>query len=68
VTRYTFVVQVHPEGISTLENLSTRERVQVPDLPAVGRQIEEWLESLPRTDQATTANPAPHPLEPETTA
>jgi hypothetical protein len=68
VTRYTFVVQVHPEGISTLENLSTRERVQVPDLPAVGRQIEEWLESLPRTDQATTANSAPLPLEPETTA
>ena len=55
MTRYTFVVQVHPAGISTLENLSTRERIQVVDLSAVGRQIEEWLESLARTEQVTTA-------------
>jgi hypothetical protein len=43
VNRFTFVVQVHPEGISTLENLSTHERVSIPDLAAVGPQIERWV-------------------------
>lgn len=47
MTRHTFVVQVHPEGISTLENLSTHERIQVQDLSTVGAQIEEWLASAP---------------------
>jgi hypothetical protein len=46
VTRYTFVVQVHPDGLSTLENLSTHERIQVSDLATVGPQIEEWLGRL----------------------
>jgi hypothetical protein len=46
VNRYTFVVQIHPDGPSTLENLSTQERVRVTDLAAVGPQIEEWLASL----------------------
>jgi hypothetical protein len=43
VTRYTFVVQVHPDGLSTLENLSTHERIRVTDLATVGPQIEDWL-------------------------
>ncbi len=43
MNRYTFVVQVHPQGISTLENLSTHERVSLPELAAVGPQIELWL-------------------------
>lgn len=43
VTRYTFVVQVHPDGLSTLENLSTHERIRVSDLATVGPQIEQWL-------------------------
>lgn len=46
MTRYTFVVQVHPDGISTLENLATRERVQIADVAAVGQQIEHWLQAL----------------------
>jgi hypothetical protein len=46
VTRYTFVVQIHPDGLSTLENLSTHERIRVTDLAAVGPQIEEWLAGL----------------------
>jgi hypothetical protein len=47
VNRYTFVIQVHPGGVSTLENLSTHERVHVADLAAVGPQIERWLTTLP---------------------
>lgn len=43
MNRYTFVVQVHPQGISTVENLSTHERVSLPELSAVGPQIERWL-------------------------
>jgi hypothetical protein len=46
VTRHTFVVQVHPDGPTTLENLSTHERVRVTDLTAVGPQIEQWLNGL----------------------
>jgi hypothetical protein len=42
----TFVVQIHPGGISTLENLSTQERVRIADLSAIGPQIEAWLERL----------------------
>ncbi|MGH2961167.1 MAG: hypothetical protein ACRDL3_03095 [Solirubrobacterales bacterium] len=47
MNRYTFVIKVHPGGISTLENLSTRERVRIADLGAVGPQVERWLASLP---------------------
>jgi hypothetical protein len=54
MTRYTFVVQVHPDGLSTLENLSTHERVRVTDLATVGPQIEEWLAGL-----APVASPRP---------
>jgi hypothetical protein len=43
VTRYTFVIQVHPDGISTIENLATHERVQIADFATVGAQIETWL-------------------------
>jgi hypothetical protein len=46
VTRHTFVVQVHPDGPTTLENLSTHERVRVTDLAAVGPQIEQWLDGF----------------------
>ena len=46
MNRFTFVVQIQPDGPSTLENLSTHERVRVADLAAVGPQIEQWLESL----------------------
>lgn len=48
MARYTFVVQVHPGGISTLENLSTQERVPIRDLETVGPQIEAWLAALTR--------------------
>jgi hypothetical protein len=47
MNRFTFLVQVHPEGISTLENLSTHERVPIPDLAAIGPQIERWLAEQP---------------------
>ena len=46
MNRYTFVVQIHPDGISTLENLSTHERVRVADMGTVGPQIERWLGTL----------------------
>jgi hypothetical protein len=46
MNRYTFVLQVHPDGISTLENLSTYELIQISDLAAVGPQIERWLAAL----------------------
>jgi hypothetical protein len=44
--RFTFVVQVHPDGIKTLENLSTHERVPVAHLAEVGPQIERWLATV----------------------
>jgi hypothetical protein len=44
MNRRTFVVRVQPDGPSTLENLSTQERVRVADLATVGPQIERWLE------------------------
>jgi hypothetical protein len=43
MNRYTFVIQIHSDGVSTLENLSTHERVPVSDMSAVGPQIERWL-------------------------
>ena len=52
--RHTFVVQVHPDGISTLENLSTNERVRISDLGTVGAQIERWL-----AEQRTTPRQPP---------
>ncbi len=44
LNRHTFVIHVHADGPSTLENLGTRERVAVPDLSTVGTQIERWLD------------------------
>jgi hypothetical protein len=58
VNRFTFVVQVQPDGPSTLENLSTQERIRVSDLDAVGPQIEKWLQSLEtEQDQAMPKKP-----------
>jgi hypothetical protein len=53
--RHTFVVQVHRDGISTLENLSTHERVRVSDLGTVGSQIERWLADQPGDGSRTPA-------------
>jgi hypothetical protein len=50
MTRYTFVVQVHPGGISTVENLATSDRVRITDVTTVGRQIARWLEELQAGD------------------
>jgi hypothetical protein len=46
MSRYTFLVQIHPEGIATLENLSTHERVRLADLTEIGPLIEGWLSEL----------------------
>jgi len=43
MNRYTFVVRIQPKGVSTLENLSTYERIKVTDLALIGPQIERWL-------------------------
>jgi hypothetical protein len=51
MARYTFVIHVHPEGISTLENLSTHERALITDLERVGSQIEDWLSQQTRRSQ-----------------
>lgn len=44
--RFTFVVQIHPEGLSTLENVSSAERVRIAELDEVGPQIQRWLAEL----------------------
>jgi hypothetical protein len=69
VHRFTFVLQVHPDGVSTLESLASEERVPIADLAEVAPQVERWLEALaPATrDRATSASssdpsaPAPPP-------
>lgn len=53
MTRYSFVIQVHPGGVSTLENLATRERVKIDGLETVGAQIERWLEELAADEERT---------------
>jgi hypothetical protein len=59
MNRYTFVIQVHPGGISTLENVSTHELIRLDELGDVGPRVERWLAEL------TEAQPAPAPsLEP----
>jgi hypothetical protein len=55
VQRFTFVVQVHPDGIKTLENLSTHERVPVTELVEIGPMIERWLELLDEGERASSA-------------
>jgi hypothetical protein len=64
VKRYTFVVQVHPEGISTLENLSTQERVRIAELGEVGPHIERWLDEAALNPSSRRGNPdrRPQPL------
>ncbi|MGH2955369.1 MAG: hypothetical protein ACRDL6_00030 [Solirubrobacterales bacterium] len=61
--RYTFVVQVHPEGISTLENLSTHERVRIAGPAEVGPLIEKWLEASGQAsaDAGSAALPSEKP-------
>jgi hypothetical protein len=59
VKRYTFVVQIHPEGISTLENLSTQERVRIPELGQVGPQIERWLAEAPEGSMQAVSRSEP---------
>jgi hypothetical protein len=54
MTRHTFVVQVHPEGITTLENLSTRERVRLDEIAEIGPLIERWLAELPKPEASLT--------------
>ena len=67
MNRFTFVVQVHPEGISTLENLSTHERVRVSDLAVIGPQIERWLAEQPdaRTRRPPGSEQVPRGSAPE---
>jgi hypothetical protein len=65
VNRYTFVVQVHPDGISTLENLSTRERVNVTAMAEVGPQIERWLEAPQLSPAPARSETAPRESAPE---
>jgi hypothetical protein len=48
--RFTFVVQVHPDGIKTLENLGTHERVPVSELAEIGPRIERWLATVGYVD------------------
>jgi hypothetical protein len=52
MSRYTFLVQVHPEGIATLENLSTHERIRLGDLTEIGPLIERWLAELAEPEPA----------------
>jgi hypothetical protein len=58
MNRYTFVIQVHPDGISTLENLGTHERIRVSDLDAIGPQINRWLKGLTEGEGAAGASRA----------
>jgi len=61
--RFTFVVQVHPDGIKTLENLGTRERLALDDLAEVGPQIERWLQA-PARSANSSASAAGSPSSP----
>ena len=56
MNRHTFVIQIYPEGSSTLENLTTRERVQVSALTALAPQIETWLKAF-ADSQAISPSP-----------
>jgi hypothetical protein len=60
MNRYTFVIHVHGDGPSTLENLSTQEVIPVADLTAVGPQIERWLAALPSASQVSRASSDGH--------
>jgi hypothetical protein len=60
MNRHTFVVQVYSEGISTLENLGTEERIRITELAAVGPQIQRWLECLPKAGSDAGNGPGPN--------
>jgi hypothetical protein len=49
--RRTFVVQIHADGVATLENLDTRERVPIAELTDVGPRIERWLSEAVGAEQ-----------------
>ena len=53
--RYTFVIHVHPDGLTTLENLATQQQVQISDLDTVGPQIGRWLNRPPKPSSASGA-------------
>jgi hypothetical protein len=55
MNRYTFVVRIQPSGVSTLENLSTYERIKVTDLALIGPQIERWLSEQPNSQPVAAA-------------
>jgi hypothetical protein len=57
MNRYTFVVQVHPEGISILENVNTNERVALTELAEVAPRIERWLAELPKPEVSVKQPP-----------
>jgi hypothetical protein len=59
--RFTFVVQVHPEGITTLENLTTTERRHIGEMSEVGPQIERWVDELSPGSNRTEAPTEPAP-------
>jgi hypothetical protein len=61
MTRQTFVVHVRSEGVSTLENLATHERIRLPDLAAIGSQIERWLEQPAAPPPVPVASEEPAP-------
>jgi hypothetical protein len=63
MNRYTFVIHVHADGPSTLENLSTEERIQVSDLAAVGPQIERWVAALPAAADGEPVISRPDPAQ-----
>jgi hypothetical protein len=57
VSRFTFVIQIHPHGISTLENLSTQERIRLGELAEIGPCIERWMAELARPEPAESRPP-----------
>jgi len=57
VSRYTFVIHIHPDGISTLENLSTQERIRLTELTEIGPRIERWMAELARPEPVEAPPP-----------
>jgi len=41
--RRTFVIQIHPDGLTTLENIDTLERVAIGDPQEIPTQVQAWL-------------------------
>jgi len=50
-SRRTFVVQVHEQGRTTVEDVQTQERVGVASMAGAADQIETWLSSGGRPPQ-----------------